>query len=104
LENDHQFTLDAMRNASIELIEKGAHAIVLGCTGLLWAAPLLEVSLRESGYDRVPVINPIPTTLNVAAALVRTNLRHSGLTYQRPPEKSQWQPKPALEAIAQAAR
>lgn len=102
LETDRQFTLDAMKAASIGLIEhKGAHAIVLGCTGLLWAAPLLEASLRESGYDGIPVVNPIPTTLNVAAALVRMNLRHSGLTYPSPPAKSPWLAKQADESIVQ---
>jgi allantoin racemase len=91
LEDDEAVTLKAMTEKSIDLIDRtGAHSLVLGCTGLLWAASRLEESLAKAGYEGVPVVNPIPTTLNVAAALGRLGLTHSGLTYPTPPEKRQW--------------
>lgn len=90
LEDDENHTLTAMTRKSIELIDRGAHAIVLGCTGLLWAASRLEKSLTDKGYAGVPVVNPIPTTLNVAASMVQLGLRHSALTYPPPPSKQAW--------------
>lgn len=65
-----------------------AHAdvIILGCTGFLGCAEQIGERLRAEGYD-VPVIDPIPTTVMVAAGLARVGLRHSKKTYATPTMK-----------------
>jgi allantoin racemase len=45
----------------------------------------------------IPVIDPIPVTLQVAAALVRADLTHSKRTYPDPPPKD----RPGLRAPMQ---
>ncbi|MGO8070878.1 hydrogenase expression protein HupH, partial [Rhizobium leguminosarum] len=57
-----------------------------GCTGLMGCAFALREGLLAHGID-VPVIDPIPAAVSVAAALVRSNLSHSKLTFTQPPEK-----------------
>ena len=37
--------------------------------------------LAEHGVQGIPVIEPIPTTLHVAAALARSRLSHGNRTY-----------------------
>jgi allantoin racemase len=49
-------------------------------------ASALREGLQAHGID-VPVIDPIPAAVSVAAALVRSNLAHSKLTFPQPPEK-----------------
>lgn len=63
-----------------------ADAIVLGCTGFLGCAGRITDRLLAAGYD-VPVIDPIPTTVMVAAGLARVGLRHSKKTYATPTMK-----------------
>ncbi|MFV3128900.1 aspartate/glutamate racemase family protein [Niveispirillum sp. KHB5.9] len=63
-----------------------ADAIVLGCTGFLGCATQIGGHLLARGYD-IPVIDPIPTTVMVAAGLVRAGLRHSKKTYPTPAVK-----------------
>jgi allantoin racemase len=58
-----------------------------GCTGMLGCADAVHAGLREAGLD-VPVIDPVPTAINVAAALVRSRLTHSKHAYQPPPRKN----------------
>lgn len=66
--------------------EDGAEALIFGCTGLMGCAASLREGLLARGID-VPVIDPIPTAVSVAAALVRSNLSQSKLTFPSPPEK-----------------
>lgn len=63
-----------------------ADAIILGCTGFLGCADRISRHLLDHGYD-VPVIDPIPTTVMVAAGIARVGLRHSKKTYATPPLK-----------------
>lgn len=71
----------------VNAIEKdGAHAIVLGCTGMRGTALDLSQMLKERGYD-VPIIDPTAASLKFAEALVKMGIKQSKITYMPPPEK-----------------
>ena len=77
----------ALANQAAEAVEHdGAGAIVLGCTGFFGCAEFIAADLTARGLS-VPVIDPIPTTVLAAAALVRAGLSHSKRTYPTPPRK-----------------
>jgi allantoin racemase len=77
----------ALANQAAEAVERdGAGVIVLGCTGFFGCAEFIAADLAARGLS-VPVIDPIPTTVRVAAALARTGLSHSKRTYPVPPNK-----------------
>lgn len=83
--------LDATKRALIVeaercVVEDGADAIIFGCTGMLGCAAAVHDGLLKKGLN-VPVIDPVPTAVNVAAALVRSNLSHSKQAYPAPPKK-----------------
>ncbi|MFV3073559.1 aspartate/glutamate racemase family protein [Niveispirillum fermenti] len=60
-----------------------ADVIVLGCTGFLGCADRISRRLLAEGYD-IPVIDPIPATVLMAAGMVRAGLRHSKKAYATP--------------------
>lgn len=66
--------------------EDGAHAIVLGCTGMMGVSENLQRMLGEEGYD-IPLIYPVPISLRFAESLVELGLKQSKLTYMEPPKK-----------------
>lgn len=71
----------------VNAIEKdGAHAIVLGCTGMRGTALDLSQMLKERGYD-APIIDPTAASLKFAEALVKMGIKQSKITYMPPPEK-----------------
>ena len=75
---------DALTGKAIEAVkEEGADALILGCTGFLGCAVEMRRGLLEVGLD-VPVIDPIPLTVHIADALVKTGLSHSKRTWSRP--------------------
>jgi allantoin racemase len=77
----------ALAHQAAEAVEHdGADAIVLGCTGFFGCAEFIAADLAARGLS-VPVIDPIPTTVLAAAALVRAGLSHSKRTYPTPPQK-----------------
>ncbi|MGG1659998.1 aspartate/glutamate racemase family protein [Brevibacillus sp. NRS-1366] len=63
-----------------------AHALILGCTGMLGVATSLQESLKERGYD-VPVIDPSFAALKMTEGLIAMNVKQSGLTYMTPTKK-----------------
>lgn len=75
-----------IREAKAAVLEDKAHVIIFGCTGLLGCADAVRQGLLDAGLD-VPVIDPIPTTIQYAAAMVRAGLAHSKRTFPRPPAK-----------------
>lgn len=102
LEADLVLTKAALVEEALKAVEDdGAEAIIFGCTGLLGCAEAVREGLLEHGVD-VPVIDPIPTAVNVAAALVRSGLSHSRLTFPAPPEKAM-PGYPVLDFRARAA-
>ncbi|PVB60640.1 aspartate/glutamate racemase family protein [Labrenzia sp. 011] len=88
LEKDMATTRAALIEEARKAVElDGAHAVIFGCTGLFGCAAAVRDGLLRHGID-VPVIDPIPTTVNTAAALVRSRLSHSAHTYPLPPVKA----------------
>ncbi|SRR5579875_787340 len=77
--------------------DDGAHVLILGCTGMLGAAERVSDGLAARGLAGVPVIDPLPVTLAVAAVLARGGLAHSRRTYPDPPAKArtEWASSPA---------
>jgi allantoin racemase len=69
------------------VLDDGADYIIFGCTGMLGCADAVRDGLLRDGLD-VPVIDPVPVTVNVAAALVRSRLAHSKRAYPEPPKKN----------------
>lgn len=66
--------------------EDGADVIVLGCTGFHGCAKCVAQALAEAGLE-VPVIDPIPITVQTARSLVASGLRHSKRTWPTPARK-----------------
>lgn len=88
LEKDMAATRAALVDEAQKAVEiDGAEAIIFGCTGLLGCAAGVREGLLMRGID-IPVIDPIPTAVNVAVALVRSHLSHSELTFPLPPIKA----------------
>ncbi|MBN9016000.1 MAG: aspartate/glutamate racemase family protein [Rhizobiales bacterium] len=75
-----------VEQAMIAVEHDGAEAVIFGCTGLLGCASAVRAGLLAKGID-IPVIDPIPTAVSIAAALARVGLSQSKLTYPAPPEK-----------------
>lgn len=87
LENDMARTAERLTDQAIQAVETdGAEVIIFGCTGMLGCAEAVRNGLLARGHD-VPVIDPIPNAVVLAAGLVRAGLTHSLLTYPTPPEK-----------------
>src|SRR5579875_1898132 len=77
--------------------DDGAHVLILGCMGMLGTAERVSDGLAARGLAGVPVIDPLPVTLAVAAVLARGGLAHSRRTYPDPPAKArtEWASSPA---------
>ena len=87
LERDLEGTRQALTEQALLAVENdGADVIIFGCTGMLGCAGAVRDGLLARGYD-VPVIDPVPTTVRVAVALVASGLSHSKLAFELPPDK-----------------
>ncbi|MCD6599438.1 MAG: aspartate/glutamate racemase family protein [Dehalococcoidia bacterium] len=79
--------VSALIGESVKAIEEdGAHAIILGCTGMLGVNEDLSYALREKGYD-IPVIYPVAVSIKYLETLVYLKLKQSKMTYMSPSEK-----------------
>lgn len=65
--------------------EDDAHALILGCTGMMGVAESLQSRLKDASFD-VPVVSPTAAALKLAETLVSLGLRQSRQTYMRPKE------------------
>ncbi len=73
---------------AIGAIEKDkADVIIVGCTAFFGCEKIVGKALEEKGYHGIPVLNPIRTTIAVAASLLKVGLTHSLATYPLPPVK-----------------
>ena len=87
LEQDLLSTTRVLTEQAILAIEEdGADVIIFGCTGMLGCASGVSAGLLQRGYD-IPVINPVPATVRIAAAVASSGLSHSKIAYQMPPRK-----------------
>lgn len=88
LETDRARVERVLTEQALTAVENDrADAIIFGCTGMLGCAEAVRRGLLDRGYD-VPVIDPVPAAINVAAALLESGLSHSKTTYASPPRKS----------------
>jgi allantoin racemase len=78
---------DALVGESVKAIEdNGAHAIILGCTGMLGVEADLQDALKKKGYE-VPVIYPVAIAVKYLETLILLKLKQSKRTYMPPPDK-----------------
>ena len=76
--------VSALLEQMIRAIEEDkAHALILGCTGMMGVAKNLRSQLVSKGFD-VPVVDPVGASLKQAETMVSLGLRQSRLTYHRP--------------------
>ena len=105
LEQNLERTKAALAEEAIRAVEDdGADAIIFGCTGMLGCAEAVRQGLLARGYD-VPVIDPIPWAIKMAASLVDAGLSHSKITYEQPPAKPVvgYEPLPVASLARDAA-
>ena len=67
--------------------DDGAHAIVLGCTGMMGWAEKLHDYLADHGHPGIPVVDPVVAAVKIAEALVDMGLTPSARTYPTPLRK-----------------
>jgi allantoin racemase len=88
LEQDHERLTEALAEQGLRAVrDDGAHVIILGCTGMLGLADSVAAALAAAGAPGIPVVDPLPATLQVAAGLARLGLAPSRRTYPPPPAK-----------------
>jgi allantoin racemase len=75
-----------IREAKLAVEEDGASVLILGCTGFYGCADAMSAAL-EAGGNQIPVLDPIPVTVQFAAAMARAGVSHSKRTYARPSPK-----------------
>lgn len=85
------------------IADDGAQAIVFGCTGMLGLGGPVRDRLKAEGYE-VPIFDPLPYALEVAAGCARDGIAHSKIDYPYPARKgfdglSDW---PSLAALLKA--
>ncbi|MEX0344341.1 MAG: aspartate/glutamate racemase family protein [Rhizobiaceae bacterium] len=87
LEQDPGGTRETLTEQALLAVEKdGADVVIFGCTGMLGCAEAVRQGLLSRGYD-IPVIDPVPVTVRVAASLAASGLSHSKVAYELPPNK-----------------
>ncbi|MBM7573449.1 aspartate/glutamate racemase family protein [Aquibacillus albus] len=74
------------REMKLAIEEDKAHALILGCTGMLEVAQDLQAELKHLGYD-LPVISPLVAAAKMLESLIAMNVKQSKLTYMNPPMK-----------------
>ena len=88
IEKDPHRLIQSLTEESARAVrDDGAHSIVLGCTGFLGCAEAIRAGLQARGLD-VPIIDPIPTTVRLAFALLEAGLTQSRRTFAPPRDKA----------------
>lgn len=84
---DREKLVEALKEEALKAVEEdGAHAIVLGCTGMLGVSEELYSFLKEEGYD-VPVVYPVAVAIKYLETLIGLGLKQSKKSYMFPPQK-----------------
>ena len=95
LDTDRDGMTRALATAAAAAVrEDRADVILFGCTGMFGAAGQVRTQLLEDGHD-VPVIDPVPAAVHIAAGMVAAGLSHSKTAYP-PPQKK---PLPGYEWV-----
>ncbi|MGN0732551.1 MAG: aspartate/glutamate racemase family protein [Emergencia sp.] len=72
---------------AIEMIKhERVSVIVLGCTGMIDVAETVECRLEQMGYE-IPVVEAAQAALNMLEMYAKMGLKHSRITYMKPPQK-----------------
>lgn len=86
LEDKEKMTDALIDESKKAVVEDDAHAIVLGCTGMMGITDDLESSLHDLGHY-IPVLHPVSTSLKYLKMLIELNIKQSEMTYMTPKEK-----------------
>lgn len=86
LEDRSKLTKALVKESKKAINEDGAHAIVLGCTGMVGLGDEIEKGLSDLGYY-IPVVHPVPTSIKYLEMVINLNLLQSKRTYMNPTEK-----------------
>ncbi|WP_245590375.1 aspartate/glutamate racemase family protein [Aneurinibacillus terranovensis] len=85
--NEKEKLKSALFEEMIKAIEEDkAHALVLGCTGMMGVAAVLQEKLKKHGYE-VPVIDPAFAATKMLESVISMGVKQSRLTYMSPPAK-----------------
>ena len=105
IEQDPAGLRQRLAEASLKaVLEDDADAIVLGCTGFCGCAEAIRQHLLGRIGMNIPVIDPIPVTVLMAASLVDAGLAHSKKTYATPTQKNNIGfPMPPFRNVVDAA-
>jgi len=76
----------AVEAAEKAVLEDGAYAVVLGCTGMSPLVEAIKERFEEIGID-APIIEPLRAAVYTAVALVLAGLSHSKVAYRTPRPK-----------------
>ena len=77
-----------LREATAAVRHDECDVIILGCTGMYGMTDELQRGLESEGLPGVPVLDPVPVTVEFAAAMLRLKLGHSKHGFPLPPEKA----------------
>lgn len=66
---------DALLDASMQLVEKGAGAIVLGCAGMAPMTASMEQAIRAKAGRHIPVIDGVQAAIELGIGFGRMKLR-----------------------------
>jgi len=86
LEDEEKLMKNLIKESKKSIEKDGAHAIVLGCTGMMGITEKIEKELNNMGYQ-VPVIYPVAVAIQYLEFLNSIDISHSKRTYRTPPEK-----------------
>ncbi|MFW5952920.1 MAG: aspartate/glutamate racemase family protein [Candidatus Natronoplasma sp.] len=86
LEDKEKMTEALIDESKKAVVEDDAHAIVLGCTGMMGITDDLESALHDLGHY-IPVVHPLPTSLKYLKMLIELNIKQSEMTYMTPKDK-----------------
>lgn len=71
---------NAVEQAELALMEDGAEAITLGCSGAFWLKPFIEKELAERGWE-VPVLEGCSPSIALAKLMIDLGVNASGITF-----------------------
>lgn len=84
LARDRERTLARLAEVGRRAVEEdGADTLILGCMSMAFH----DVTAALQERVGVPVVNPVPASLALAAYLVRAGLTHSRVAYPTPPKR-----------------
>lgn len=86
LENTEALCQNLLRECKKAIGEDRVTVIVLGCTGMIDVAEIVQKNLLREGYD-IPVVEAAQAALNTIELYAKMGLKHSRMTYMKPPQK-----------------